>query len=140
MAEIPNEIYQVQAILDRYIVVHDKIFGFSLRKVIPIPGIFRPIDFGQHFRELDSLASALEEVSICTRHRAELPEVFHQYVIALLRTIQFLRYICNRLYDKSEGDLQSYKMNQYKSDVAIYEGLVDKYCLLGSKFNEYICK
>jgi hypothetical protein len=140
MAELPSEMYQVQAILDRYIVIHDKIFKFSLRKAIPIPGIFKPIDFGQHFRDLDSLASELEQVAICTSDRAEVPEVFQQYVNALLRTIQFLRDMCNRLYDKSEGDLQSYKMNQYKADVSEYEGLVEKYCLLGSELNEYVRK
>jgi len=140
MAELPGEMYQVQTILDRYIAIHDNIFKFSLRKAIPIPGVFKAIDFGQHFRELDSLTSELEHLAISTNNRARVPSAFQEYVAALLKTIQFLRDMCKRLYDKSEGDLQSYKMNQYKADVAMYEGLVDKYRLLGSALNEYIRK
>ncbi|HBR16579.1 MAG TPA: hypothetical protein DD725_03070, partial [Deltaproteobacteria bacterium] len=54
------------------------------------------------------------------------------------RAMRFLRDMCKRLYDKSQGDLQSYTMDQYKSDVAIYERLVDKYSSLGSALNQYI--
>lgn len=140
MSELPSEMYQVHAILKRYVAIHDKIFKFSLRKAIPIPGFFKPIDYGQHFRELDSLVSALEQLAICTSNRAGVPSVFHQYVTALLKTMQFLRDMCRRLYDKSQGDLQSYTMGQYKSDVTTYEGLMEKYRSLGSTLNEYIRK
>ena len=140
MSELPNEMYQVHAILERYIAIHDKIFKFSLRKVIPIPGLFKPIDYGQHFRKLDSLVSALEQLAISTGNRAGVPSVFQQYVMALLKTMQFLRDMCTRLCDKSQGDLQSYTMGQYKSDVTIYEGLVEKYRSLGLTLNEYIRK
>jgi hypothetical protein len=58
----------------------------------------------------------------------------------LLQTMQFLRDMCRRLYDKSQGDLQSYTISQYKSDVTTYEGLTEKYRSLGSTLNEYIRK
>jgi len=101
MAELPSEMYQVHAILERYVAIHDKIFKPSLRKAIPIPGIFKPIDYGQHLRELASLVSALEQLVIATSNRPGVPSVFQQYVTALLKTIQFLRDMCRRLYDKS---------------------------------------
>ncbi len=140
MTELPDEIYEVHGILERYIAIHDKIFKFSWRKAIPIPGLFKFIDYGQHLRELDSLASALEQLAISKGNRAGVPEVFQQYVTALLKTIQFLRDMCRRLYDKSQDDLQNYTMGQYKSDVTTYEGLVEKYRSLGSTLNEYIRK
>jgi hypothetical protein len=140
MAELPSEMYQVHTILQRFVSIHDKIFKFSLRKAIPVPGIFKSINYVQHFRNLDSLASALEELAISTSDRADIPEVFQQYVAALLTTIKSLRDICGRLYEKSEGDLQSYSKEQYKADVAKYEGLVDKYRQMGSALNEYIRK
>jgi len=140
MSELPSEIYQVHAMLDKYIAIHDKIFKFSLRKAVPIPGLFKPIDYGQHFRELDSLVSALEQLVISTSNKAGVSSVFQQYVTALLKTMQFLRDMCRRLYDKSQGELQSYTMGQYKSDVTTYEGLVEKYRFLGSTLNEYIRK
>jgi len=138
MSDLPSEMYQVHAILERYVAIHDKIFKFSLRKAIPIPGIFKPIDYGQHFREIDSLVSILEQLAISASNRAGVPSVFQQYLTALLETMQFLRDMCRRLYDKSQGDLQSYTMRQYQSDVTTYEGLVEKYRSLGSTLNEYI--
>ena len=140
MSELPSEMYQVHAILERYVAIHDKIFKFSLRKAIPIPGLFKSIDYGQHRRELDSLVSTLEQLAISTSNRAGVPRVFQQYVTALLKTMQFLRDMCRRLYDKSQGDLRSYTMGQYKSDVTTYEGLVEEYRALGSTLNEYIRK
>jgi hypothetical protein len=140
MSELPSEMYQVHAILERYVAIHDKIFRFSLRKAIPIPGLFRPIDYGQHFKELDSLVSALEQLAISTSNRAGVPSMFQQYVTALLKTMQFLRDMSRRLYDKTQGDLQSYTMGKYKSDVTTYEGLVGEYRALGSTLNEYIRK
>lgn len=140
MSELPSEMYQVHAMLERYVAIHDQIFKFSFRKTLPIPGLFKPIDYGQHFSKLDFLVSELEQLAISTRNRAEVPSVFQQYVNALLKAMQFLRDMCRRLYDKSQGNLQSYTMDQYKSDVASYEGLVEKYRLLGSTLNEYIRK
>ena len=140
MSKFPREVYQLQWILDRYVVIHDKIFKFSLREVIPIPGLFKPIDFGQHSRELDHLISTLEQISTSTRNKGGFPDVFQQYVTALLKAMQFLRDICRQLYDVSQGDLKSYKMGLYKSDVTTYEGLVEKYLSLGLKLNEDIHK
>ncbi|MBU4372419.1 MAG: hypothetical protein KKH02_00040 [Proteobacteria bacterium] len=140
MSELPSEMYKVHAILERYVAIHDKIFKFSLRGAIPIPGLFKPIDYGQHHRELDSLVSELEQLATSTSNRDGVPIVFQQYVTALLKTMQFLRNMCRRLYDKSQGDLRSYTMDQYKSDVATYEGLVEEYGALGSTLNEYIRK
>jgi hypothetical protein len=140
MSELPDEMYQVHEILDRYITIHDKIFKFSLRKAIPIPGIFKPIDYDQHFRELGSLVSALEQVANSASNKTGGTNIFQHYVTALLKTIRFLRDMCKQLYDKSQGDLQSYSMQQYKSDVAMYERLVKEYCSLGLALNEYIRK
>lgn len=138
--EFPSEIYQVHEILDRYIAIHDKIFKFSLRKAIPIPGISKPIDYGLHFRELSSLISALEKVAESASNRDVVPNVFQQFVTALLKTMQFLRDMCQQLHGKSQGDLQSYSRQQYKSDIARYEGLVEEYRSRGSALNDYIHK
>ena len=140
MKEIPRELYQVHTILDRYISIHDKIFKFSLRKAIPIPGIFKPINYGQNFMELDSLASDLEQLNVPSGNGPGPQEIFQQYVTTLLATIKFLRDMCRRLYEKSEGDLQGYPMNQYNADVTRYEELVDNYQKIGSILNEYIRK
>lgn len=140
MSQLPGEMYQVHAILERYVAIHDRIFKFSFRKAIPIPGLFKAIDYGEHLRELDSLASKLEQLANSTSNRAEIPTIYQQYVTALLKTIQFLRDMCRRLYVKSQGELENYSMAQYKSDVTAYEGLVSKYRELGLALNQYLRK
>lgn len=137
MFELPNEIYQTHEILEKYIVIHDKIFKFSWRKAIPIPGLFKPINYGQHADDLDFLASALEEIISKVEKKADVPDMFVQYITALFNTIKFLSHMCNRLYYKSQGDLQSYTLDQYNSDMAIYERLVDNYRSLGTELNQY---
>lgn len=140
MSGLPNEIYQVHSILDRYIIIHDTIFKFSLRKAIPIPGVFKPIDYRQHLRELDALGSELQDIAKSTTNITTVPNVFQQFIEALQDTMQFLRDMCRRLYEKSQGDLQSYTQGQYKSDVTKYEMLVKNYRELGTKLNEAIRK
>jgi hypothetical protein len=128
---------QVHLILERYIAIHEKIFKFSLRKAIPIPGLFKPIDYGQHFVELNSLVSALEEVADSANNGTQATSASQQYVTALLNIMKVLRDMCKRLYDKSQGNLKNYSIDQYESDVTTYHGLLAKYRSLGLKFNEY---
>ena len=127
---------QVHLILERYIAIHEKIFKFSWRKAIPIPGLFKPIDYGQHFVELNSLVSALEELADSANNRAGATSAFQQYVTALLDAMRFLRDMCKRLYDKKQGILKGYTIDQYESDVTTYQGLVAKYRALGLKLIE----
>lgn len=140
MTEIPNEMYQLHSILERYISIHDKIFKFSFKKALPIPGIFKDINFGKHFRELDSLASSLDHLIILKSNKTGIPEVFQQYTQALLKAIKFLRDICARLDDMSKGDLKDYKWKQYKADLDQYHVIVERYRKFGSALNEYIHK
>ncbi|MHA2370806.1 MAG: hypothetical protein ACXADX_18485 [Candidatus Hodarchaeales archaeon] len=138
MSKLPSEMYQVHEILDRYLIIHDKIFKFSLSKTILFSGLFKRIDYGQHLRELGSLVYALEQVANSSSKSAGVPNVFRQYVMALLKTMQFLRDICKKLYDKSQGHFQSYTTHQYKSDVAMYRRLVEEYRSLELALNKYI--
>lgn len=127
---------QVRLIQERYSQIHEKIFKFSWRENIPIPGFFKPIDYGHHFVELDSLVSALEEAAVPTNRGAQDTSPFQQYVTALLDAMRFLRDMCKRLHDKKQGVQKNYTMDQYESDIATYHALVAKYRLLGSKTNE----
>ena len=138
MSEISGKMDQVNEILERYSAIHDKIFKFSLRKVIPIPGLFKPVDYDLHLKELDSLAFALERVSISKNNSADVINAYQQYITALRKAIRFFRNICGRLNDKSRGNLRDYTMDKYNSDVDTYRGLMERYQLLGSALNEYI--
>lgn len=138
MSELSDKMNQVDNILEGYLAIHDKIFKFSLRKVIPIPGIFKPTNYDQSIKELDSLIFTLERVSISKNNNPKIINLYQQYITALKKTIRFLRNICGRLNDKSHGDLQGYTIDKYKSDVDTYKGLVGRYQFLESTLNEYL--
>ena len=57
----------VNNLLLQYIKIHNNIFKFSLRRIIPIPFIFKAIDFETHGRETENILSQLEEIKVLTR-------------------------------------------------------------------------
>ena len=59
----------------------------------------------------------------------------HQYAAALLETIQALREICGRFYEKSQGNLSKYPMAEYNTDLKTYEGLMNRCQELGVALN-----
>ena len=60
----------VNDILSRYILIHDQIIKFSIRKLIPIPGLFKAIPFCTHENDLDALLGELAAARGPTRARA----------------------------------------------------------------------
>ncbi|OGP08206.1 MAG: hypothetical protein A3G39_06615 [Deltaproteobacteria bacterium RIFCSPLOWO2_12_FULL_43_16] len=87
MTRLPDEIYEVHGILERYIVIHDAIFKFSWRKAIPIPCLFKPINYGQHVANIDSFISTLDKLSVSLGTKAGVPDVFNQHILSLLDTM-----------------------------------------------------
>src|SRR3954462_4956749 len=63
--EVGNLVVAAQGlgdVLHRYIAVHNGIFKFSLRRLLPIPGFFKAIDFQQNFESLRFIQGDLERV------------------------------------------------------------------------------
>ena len=56
MRDLTGELLLVDNLLSKYLRIHNDIFKFSLRKSIPIRGIFKATDYANHFEELSSLA------------------------------------------------------------------------------------
>ncbi|MGB3194013.1 MAG: hypothetical protein WBC39_01830 [Phycisphaerae bacterium] len=138
MVPVPDEMLEAHAILSQYVAVHDEIFKFSWRKVLPIPGIFKPIDYGRHHSQLTSLSTRLERVLESLRRIPDAPAIFPVYVAALLDTVAYLRDMCQKLYEKSQGDMASYSKEAYRRDVDTYHELVNAYRSLGAQVNRYV--
>ena len=96
MPDLPKELIRVNAILHEYTAIHDAIFKFSWRKALPIPGLFKPTDFGAHLKDLSRLASKLTILSSALKADSESLEGSHQYAAALLEAVQAL---IERLHD-----------------------------------------
>ncbi len=135
MNNLSDNLYRVHAILKEYLSIHDQIFKSSLRKTIRIPLIFKPIDFGKNIDNLGILVNELKEV-IISIDLVDQQSVFIEYVTALLRTVEALRFLCEKLFAKSEGT--AYSMEEYKSDIAVYQDLGAEYRAIGSKLNLHL--
>ena len=138
MPDLPEELIRTNTILREYVAIHDAIFKFSWRKALPIPGLFKTTDFGVHFRDLDRLAAKLAATSSALKTESGSLEGSLQYTAALLETIQALREICRRFYEKSQGDLSKYPMAEYNANLKAYEGLMNKCQELGVALNRHI--
>ena len=138
MPDLPKELIRVNAILGEYVAIHEAIFRFSWFKVLPIPGLFKPTDYGAHFRDLSRLASKLAVISSALKAESGSLEGSHQYAAALLEAVQALREICGRFYEKSQGDLSKYPMAEYNANLKTYEGLMNKCQELGVALNQRI--
>jgi hypothetical protein len=138
MPDLPEELIQAHAVLDEYVAIHDAIFKFSWRKALPIPGLFKAIDYGAHLRDLGRLASELTTFSLALKAKPGSLEVFHHYAAALLEAVQSLQGIAGRLYEKSQGDLSKYSMTEYNIDVKTYDSLVSKYVAIGMALNRHV--
>ncbi len=135
MQDLPEELTRINAILAEFAAIHDAIFKLSWRKALPIPGLFKPTDFGAHFKDLSRLASTLTTFSSVLKAEPGSVEDSHQYAASLLEAVQALREICRRFYEKSQGDLGKYPMAEYNADLKTYEGLVNRCQELGIALN-----
>ena len=135
MPDPPEELIRANAILGKYVAIHDAIFKFSWRRTLPIPGLFKAIDFGAHCKDLGRLASKLAAISSALKAESGSLEAY-QYTAALLEAVQALREICGRLYEKSQGELSKYPMAEYNANLKTYEGLMNKCQELGGALNQ----
>jgi len=138
MPDLPDELIRANAILGEYVAIHDTIFKFSWRKTLPIPGLFKPIDFGAHCKNLGRLASKLAPISSALNTESGSLELANQYTAALLESIQALQEMCRRLHEKTQGNLRTYPMTEYNADLKTYEGLMNKCQELGVALNQHI--
>ncbi len=144
MADLKSLAFLVNEILSQYIIIHDNIFEFSLRKWIPIPVIFKAIDFCSHETELVGLCAKLSELQHKVDTMKALSNVsqseqaflvgLNEYTIALSDTIVQLHLIAKRCCQKSERILK-YSFREYWNDVHDYKISVKRYTLLGNRLN-----
>ena len=137
MPDPPEELIRANAIHGKYVAIHDAIFKFAWRKTLPIPGLFKAIDYGAHSKDLGRLASKLAAISSALKAESESLEAY-QYTAALLEAVQALRQICRRYHEKSQGNVSKYPMAEYNANLKSYEGLMNKCQALGVALNRRI--
>lgn len=120
MSTVPPQLLTVHELLSRYVAVHNAIFKFSWRKLLPIPSVFKPIPYDRYSAELAAVTSALEEAANSLRLDHTTPSIYTRYAEALLETVRILNCICQNLDRESQGNIGSYKYHAYRGDLARY--------------------
>jgi len=135
---------RIQALLDAYIRIHNDLLKFSVRRLIPIPGIFEPIDHagnGVRLRQIgEQLTECIEEV--CERSASspmgpgvvEFIAALGEYALVLRKTVLALADICECLQLKAQHPGR-YTLAEYQRDMDAYKALVTEYRLLGAGVN-----
>jgi hypothetical protein len=134
---------QVDGLLSRYIEINDAIFKFSWRKIIPLPFVFKPIDFGQ----LHYLAGEiLSQLFVCdqqlrmlredlTENEGLFADCLSEYCSTLIETVSLLKGITYQLNLKSERP-EEYSLTEYQLQSRLYHDAVDKYTAMGDQLDE----
>ena len=141
MAQVRQAAVRVNSLLGSYIAVHDDCYGGGLRRIIPIPGIFKPIDFCKHEATLSEISAQLESCQSDASREVEeggpeshLASALLQYVQALNAAVAQLQRMSDLLCRKSRGET-SYSMEAYRRDDALYNQLVEAYTKYGGELN-----
>lgn len=134
----------VNDILCRYVAVHNDVFDSSLRRMIPIPGLFQAVQYCTHRDTLAGLQSELVVVAEQAQTTSALvktrvPEQrflveLDKYVAALMDTVSRLGDICGQLCAKSEA-AADYQWHDYNRDVEDYNASIARYKALGGRLN-----
>jgi hypothetical protein len=133
---------RVNEMLRMYMKVQEDLFKPSLRKILRIPGIYRPINYAENLHELEELLRELAEVKAAIRREepdAASPEgkflgVLRGYVSLMTSAVEKLEYICSRLKERSRGG--AYGKDEYKSDMTSLRGIQKKHLESGVALNE----
>jgi len=138
MDDLKVKLLDAHDILTKYIKIHNDVFKSSLRRIIPIPGVFLAIDYGKHYGSLSELADELKYIISGVDDRNGFARALIEYGQALLQTLVLFQDMCGNLYKKSQGEVSSYSKKQYQADLDAYNSSVERYQSLGTRLNQYI--
>lgn len=138
---------RVAWLLGRYMKVQEELFKPSLGKILRIPGLYRPVDYGENRRILKELLSELAEVKSDIRRLRPGQEesvstedrflgVLRRYVSQMGDAVEMLADICGRLETRSEGG--AYARADYKRDMAELREAQRKHLDTGAALNEML--
>ena len=147
MSKIKNELKSIAVELNNflgsYIRIHDAVFRFSWRKSIPLPFIFKVIDFNDLYSQAAQILSELETrnqqinnvIKDTTPKQKRFAHFLSDYCTALIETVSLLKEILHQLYLKSQRS-NKYSLNEHKKQCGLYQNAVDKHVSIGSQLNE----
>jgi len=135
---------RVNSLLTAYIAVHDDIFRASLRKVIPVPGIFKATDYCKHRLTLAEISSQLricesqaDTGSSGTDRDPKFASTLAHYIRSLDAAVTQLQRITDSLCRKAKGE-HGHSIGAYNQDCDQYNQLVEQYKNVGETLNSLV--
>jgi hypothetical protein len=132
---------RVNGLVKAYMAVQDDLFRPSLRKILRIPGIYRPVDYEKNREILEGLLDELGGVKSAIRHdvpdsspeEARFLGALRGYVSLMTSAVEKLRFICAGLGERSRGG--AYGKEDYRSDMTELRAIQKKHLEAGEKLN-----
>jgi len=141
---------EVAAVGRRYREIHDKVFGFSMRRLL---SALQPVmipDYAGFESELDAIREESRRIERDVDHsgledlprRAKTPIAFHdgllQYARAVADAAQDLHHLCRCLRRESLGEAEfaDYSEDRLRHDRAVYDASVQEFMRWGTRLTE----
>jgi hypothetical protein len=146
--KIKNTATEVNSLLDEYIKIHNEVFKFSLRKIIPIPFIFKALNFEKLHDRTKKVLTALENANKQIREllnesqgdeEQKFSQLLSEYCCALITTVAILEKMLFQLNLKSKNS-GDYNLSEHNRLFNSYREATDKYYDIGIKLNESYSK
>jgi len=144
-----ENIYIVHDLLKDYTHLHDEVFAadmlLNIRRVLPIPLLFKPIPYDSIIEESTILMSELEmvmsnlkacEFEIKFTVDRDLLDTFKSYVQVLYIAIERFKDLCGNLNGKIYK--KKYKRKSYQQELDDYYKSIEDYMKIGAKLNNLI--
>jgi hypothetical protein len=133
---------RVSGMVKEYMAVQDDLFKPSIRKVLRIPGIYRPADYGKNKKILEDLLAGLSEVKSAIRRdasdsspaEAKFLGNLRGYVSLMTAATEKLAHICGRLGERSGGG--DYGKDEYVQDMSELRAVQKEHLEAGVKLHE----
>ena len=137
--------YKINELLYEYVNIHNDVLSrkFSIREIIPIPFLFKPVDYSIPVGELDKIMERLNEIMYELQAYSEENELkehpFYitaaKYISLLYKAVKLLRNILYKLYLKARGK-GDYSYREFNRELDSYQQEVKVYSEFGNDFNK----
>ncbi len=133
---------KVSGMVKTYMSVQDDLFKPSLRKILRIPGIYKPVDYGKNLSTLEELRAELAEIKSAIRQdtpdsspeEARFLGNLRGYVSLMTTAAERLAHICRRLGERSGGG--DYSKDEYVSDMSELRTVQKEHLDAGARLHE----
>ncbi len=148
MAHLITLAHQAAEIHGRYMEIHNAVFGFSIRQIFSLRQATGDVDYCAHEETLDGLRAQLKGVQtvvvslkntdLVKTSVMEFRVVLKDYIVALLDTIDRLRFICARLCQEESEEAAHYSTPHLNLDKMAYDESIQHYKKLGRRLNRLL--